>query len=159
MIRAAASLRVVAGLCGILVPSLAAAAASNEAVEKLVAEVVRGFALAAHTGVASCLAADATAHPARLDEVQRLATIVAWIESAIIAPRRSGGTAKAAQAAARGEALAEIVASFNHERRIDAALLTRISDGQLQPRHISAYARVTRALSAGHDPRRVLCGD
>lgn len=134
-----------------------AAAAPGEPIEKLAADVVGGFAL--RPDVSACLVADATAHATRLDEVTRLSTIVTWIETAIATPRRSGDAGQFALAKERGEALAEIVASFNHERRIDTALLTRISDGLLEPRHISAYARVTRALAAGHDPKRIFCGE
>lgn len=140
-----------------IVAARTAAAAPGEPVEKLVADVVGGFAL--RPEVTACLVADATAHATRLDEVTRLSTIVTWIETAIATPRRSGNAGEFAAAKARGEALAEIVASFNHERRIDTALLARISDGLLEPRHISAYARVTRALAAGHDPKRIFCGE
>lgn len=136
-----------------------ALAAGDDNVEKLVADVVAGFALAGRSDVSACLLADATAHPVRRDEVARLSTIVTWIETAIAEPRRSGNAGKVALAKARSEAFAEIVASFNHERRIDTALLARMSDGRLEPRHISAFARVTRALAAGHDPKRIFCGE
>lgn len=134
-----------------------ATAAPGDPVDKLVADVVNGFAL--RPEVSACLSADATAHATRLDEVTRLSTIVTWIETAISTPRRTGNAEQFAAARARGEALAEIVASFNHERRIDPALLARISGGLLEPRHISAYARVTRALAAGHDQKRIFCGE
>lgn len=136
-----------------------AVAAPDDHVEKLVTTVVRGFSLTARTDVTACLVADAAAHAARLDEVTRLATIVTWIDNAITSPRNSGKPGQMTVAKARSETLAEIVASFNHERRIDTALLARMSDGVLEPRHISAFARVTRALAAGHDPKRIFCGE
>lgn len=127
--------------------------------DQMVADVLAGLSLANRQDVASCLLADAAAHPARLDEITRLATIINWINRSITQPRSSGASAQFEAAKARAEALSEIVASFNHERRIDTNLLTRISGGELQPRHISAYARVTRALNAGHEPRRIFCGE
>jgi hypothetical protein len=94
--------------------------------------------------VRACLAEQMAASTERADEIRRLDDVLAWIKS----------TKPQSQVAD----FQEILARFNHERRIDGAHLTTLTDGKLVPRHVSTYARVQRALGSGHDPKRVMCG-
>lgn len=106
--------------------------------------------------VRACLAIEMATSPERRAEFERLAAVFDWIDQAVTAPRRSGIAVAAAQH--KSDAFVDIVATFNHERRLDSTRLSTISDSRLTPHHISTYARVQRALGAGHDPKRVLCG-
>jgi len=94
--------------------------------------------------VRACLGEQVAASPDRAAEVQRLDDVLAWLSTPM--------------SRASAEAFREILARFNHERRIDTAELATLTAGRLVPRHVSTYARVARALDAGHDPRIVFCG-
>jgi hypothetical protein len=106
--------------------------------------------------VRTCLMAEMAASPMRRAEIQRLADVIDWIEKEVTQPRRTGAAPAIAQH--KSDTFSDIVATFNHERRLDGARLAALSEGRLKPQHISTWARVQRALGAGHDPKRVLCG-
>lgn len=125
--------------------------------ETMIRHVLSGLG-ADRADVRACLTEQVASSPDRAAEVGRLGDVLAWIEQAVSAPRRTGGVNAIAGAQQRSDAFVDIVATFIHERRLDDARLAVVSDGRLTPRHISTYARVQRALGAGHDAKLVLCG-
>jgi hypothetical protein len=108
--------------------------------------------------VRACIAEQMTVAPERHAEVTRLGDVAGWIERAVTLPKASGNAQIVAMGHATSDAFVDIVATFNHERRLDGGRLAFITNGQLGPPHVTAYARVTRALGAGHDAKKVFCG-
>lgn len=136
----------------------ASPSATPESPSRLAERVLAGLEIR-RPDVAACLAEEIAQLPARRDEMERLDDVLSWIDTAIARLRRSGVAADRTLAKSRSDVFVDIVETFNHERRLDAPRLAAVSDGRLTPRHVTAYARVKRALGSGHDPRKVLCGE
>jgi hypothetical protein len=122
-----------------------------------IARVLAGLG-ADRTDVRVCLGDQMRSDPQKRGEIERLSDVLGWINAAVTLPRHSGSPQDAAMSKERSDAFVEIVATFNHERRIDGGRLAFLSNGQLTPQHVSTYARVQRALGSGHDAKRVMCG-
>ncbi len=143
-------------LCGAVVVLSATALAADPAAVAL--RVLAGLGVD-RADVRACLTEQVATASQRREEVQRLADVFGWIEQAVTLPRNSGIAQVVAMGKERSDAFVDIVATFNHERRLDGEKLAFVTNGRLGPPHVTAYARVTRALGAGHDPKRVMCGE